>query len=217
MSDIVVYGVPGSPFMRAVQMGLHEKNVPYRLEAIAPHEAKSEAYLKERHPFGRVPAIAHGDFSLYETQAILRYVDAVFPEPAWTPADPRAVARMNQIIGINDWYFFPKAAAVIVFQRIISPAFRGTAPDEAAIAAAVPMARTCVGELDRLLGAQRFLAGDRLTIADIMLAPQLDFFAETPEGRSLLDGTRLQAWLAHMNARPSMLATQRPEALRRAA
>ena len=216
MSDIVVYGVPGSPFMRAVQMGLEEKKAAYRVQAVAPSESKSEAYLK-KHPFGRVPAFEHGDFGLYETQAILRYLDDIFPEPRLQPRDPREAARMNQIIGINDWYFFPKAAAVIVFQRIVGPVLLGIKTDEAAIDAALPMGRTCVAELDRLLGAQQFLAGDHLSIADLMLAPQLDFLAETPEGKSLLAGTRIEAWLGRMNERPSMLATQLPEALRRAA
>jgi hypothetical protein len=50
-----------------------------------------------------------------------------------------------------------------------------------------------------------------------MLAPQLDFLAETPEGKSVLARTRLEAWLARMNERPSMQATLRPEAFRRAA
>jgi glutathione S-transferase len=124
---------------------------------------------------------------------------------------------MNQIIGINDWYFFPKAAAIIVFQRVIGPALLGTTTNEGEISAAVPMARTCIAELDRLLGSQRFLVGDQLSIADLMLAPQIDFFAATPEGKILLDGTNLKAWLARMNARPSMIATQRPEPLRGAA
>jgi len=217
MRDIVVYGVPGSPFVRAVQMGLAEKNVPYHLHVLGTRESKSEAYLQNHHPFGRVPALAHGDFALYETQAILRYLDDLFPEPPFEPREPRGAARMNQIIGINDWYFFPKAAAVIVFQRIIGPVLLGTTTDEAAIAAAMPMAHACIAELDRLLGEQRFLAGERLSIADLMLAPQLDFFAETPEGRSLLRGTHLEPWLVRMNERPSMQATQRPENLRRAA
>lgn len=216
MSDIVVFGVPGSPFVRSVQMGLEEKAAPYRLQAMGPAESKGPKHLG-RHPFGRVPAIQHGDFMLYETQAILRYLDDEFPDPALQPAEPRARARMNQIMGINDWYFFPKVSAVIVFQRIVGPVLLGTTTDESAIAAAMPMGRTCIAELDRLLGTQPFLAGDRLSIADILLAPQLDFFAATPEGRSLLAGTRLEDWLAGLNARPSMIATQRPEVLRRAA
>ena len=216
MDEIIVYGVPGSPFVRAVQMGLEEKGVAYRVQVLGPHEVKGAEHLA-RHPFGRVPAFAHGDFRLYETQAILRYLDQVFPDPPLVPADPRAAARMNQIVGINDWYFFPKAAAPIVFQRVIGPALLGTPTDEGAIAAAVPTAQTCIAELDRLLGAQRFLAGDRLSIADIMLAPQIDFLAATPEGKRVLDGTRLKAWLARMNARASMIATQRPEPLKGAA
>jgi glutathione S-transferase len=216
MSDIVVFGVPGSPFVRAVQMGLEEKGVAYRVQPVGPQELKSESHLK-RHPFGRVPAFEHGDLILYETQAILRYLDDVFPTPPFIPADPRAAAKMNQIIGINDWYFFPKAAAVIVFQRVVGPALLGTATDEAAVRAAAPMAQTCVAELDRLLGPQRFLAGDQMSIADLMLAPQLDFFAATPEGKTLLEGTGLKAWLTRMNARASMIATQRPEPLRGAA
>src|SRR5262245_17413968 len=192
MSEIVVRGVPGSPFVRSVCIGLEEKGVAYRVVPLAPQEIKGEDHLK-RHPFGRVPTFHHGDFDLYETQAILRYVDAVFPEPPFVPADPRAAARMNQIVGINDWYFFPKAAAVIAFQRIVGPVLLGMTTDEAAVAAAVPMARVCVDELERLLGSQQFLAGDRLSIADIMLAPQVDYLAATPEGRELLKGTRLAA------------------------
>jgi glutathione S-transferase len=197
-------------------MGLEEKQVPHRLQAMAPGEHKSEAHLK-KHPFGRVPVFEHGDFTLYETQAILRYINDEFPEPPFVPKDHRSAARMNQIIGINDWYFFPKVAAVVVFQRIIAPVLLGTATDQAAIDAAMPMARVCIAELDRLLGTQPFLAGDTSSIADLMLAPQLDFFAETPEGKSLLSETRLKHWLDRMNERPSMQATLRPEALRRAA
>ena len=216
MSDIVVHGVPGSPFLRAVQMGLEEKRVPYRVNAMGPRDNKSEGYLK-KHPFGRVPLFEHGDFTLYETQAILRYIDAEFPEPPLQPRDHRSAARMNQIIGINDWYFFPKAAAVIVFNRIVGPALLGVATDEAAIEAAMPMARTCTTELDRLLGAQFFLTGNGVSLADLILAPQLDFFAETPEGKSLLAETGLRRWLDRMNERPSMMATPRPTFLRHAA
>jgi glutathione S-transferase len=190
--------------------------VAYRLQAMTPGEHKTEAYLK-KHPFGRVPLFEHGDFSLYETQAILRYIDDEFPEPPFEPTDHRAAARMNQIIGINDWYFFPRVAAAIVFQRIVGPRLLGTATDQAAINAAMPMAHVCIAELNRLLGTQPFFAGDSLSIADLMLAPQLDFFAETPEGKSLLAETGLSAWLGRMNGRPSMQATLRPEVLRRAA
>lgn len=216
MSEFVIFGFDGSPFVRSVRMALEEKGQPYRLQFMKPGDQRGEDYVR-RQPFGRVPAIEHGDFGLYETQAILRYVDAVFPSPALQPRDPRATARMDQIIGINDWYLFPQATAVIAFQRIVGPALMGLTPDEEVIAAAAPKATTCIVELDRLLGDAPFLAGDELSLADLMVAPQLDYLAATPEGRAPLKGTGLEGWLQRMRARPSMQATLPPAPLRAAA
>jgi glutathione S-transferase len=216
MSEFIVYGVPGSPFMRSVCAAMEEKGEPYRIHAFGPGEARGET-LRKLHPFGRIPVIDHGDFRLYETQAILRYVDAVFPKPSLQPTDPRALARMNQFIGINDWYLFPQVARIIVFQRIVGPVLMGTAPDEGACAAAVPDAERCLNELDRLLGDQSFLAGEQVSLADLLLAPQLLYLAATPECGKILAGTKLRAWLDRMGARASMQATLPPEALRKAA
>ena len=217
MSEIVVHGVPGSPFLRSVMLGLEEKGQAYRLQPLGPGESKSEAYLK-LHPFGRIPAFQHGDFVLYETQAILRYLDDMFPEPALEPAEPRAAAKMNQLVGINDWYLFPQVNRVIGFQRIVGPALMGLTPDEAAIAAAVPDAHRCLDVLDKAAGDGPYLVGGQVTLADLMIAPQMDFIAATPEGEEILKGCpRLAAWLERMRARPSMQATLPPAMFRKAA
>jgi glutathione S-transferase len=217
MSGITVYGIPGSPFLRSVEVTLKEKGLDYHLHAMAPGEHKTEEHLK-RHPFGRIPAFEHDGFALYETQAIIRYLDDRFPHPPLTPGDAQRRARMNQMIGIIEWYFFPKAAAPIAFNRIIGPRLLGLPGDEAAIAEAMPMARTCFAELDRLLGDKPYLAANSVSIADIMLAAQLDLFGECPEGRELIDGTtNLKPWLERMLARPSFVATEPPEVLREAA
>jgi glutathione S-transferase len=216
MQEFVIHGHPGSPFVRSVRLALEEKGVPYRIQSTADGGVRGEAHRK-LHPFGRVPVVDHGSYRLYETQAILRYIDALVPEPALQPQRPEAIGRMSQIIGINDCYLYPQVGRTLVFQRIIGPALLGTQPDAAAIAAAVPDARIGLGELDRLLGDQPFLAGDVLTLADLMLAPQLYFIAATPEGAAILEGTALMAWLGRMNARASMRATEPPEQLRKAA
>jgi glutathione S-transferase len=213
MSDFVIHGVPGSPFVRSVCLALEEKATPYRIHGLAVGEMRGDAHRK-LHPFMRVPVIDHDGFVLYETQAILRYIDAVFPTPALQPSDPRAIGRMNQVIGINDWYLFPQAARVIVFQRIVGPVLMGLTPDEAVVASAVPDAERCLAELNRLLGVQPFMVGDRLSLADLLLAPQIDYLAATPEGQKILANTALFDWLGRMRTRDSMRATQPPEALR---
>jgi glutathione S-transferase len=207
MSEFVVYTVPGSPYARAVLATFEEKRVDYRLSPLAPAGIKSEPHLS-RHPFGRMPAVEHDGFRLYETQAILRYIDRIFPGPSLTPADPKAAARMDQVMNINDWYLFQGVANVIVFHRVIGPRLLGVAPDEAAIAAAMPQAYVVFGEFAQLLGSQPCFAGDQLSLADLMVAPQLDFFAGTPEWAPLTaNKPNLLAWLDRMNRRASMQAT----------
>ena len=209
MSDIVVYGVPGSPYLRSVLLGLHEKAAPFRLAVLGKDlgGARSEEHLK-LHPFGRVPVLDHGDFRLYETQAILRYLDAILPGVELQPRDPQAAARMNQIAGIVDWYVFPYVSVGITAERFLSQRFWNRPPDETNIAQALPKAHLCIQELQRLLGAGEFLTGDTLSIADLMVAPQLQFFRGTPEAQELMQGTPLDDWLKRMHARPSMQATE---------
>jgi glutathione S-transferase len=215
MSEFVVHGIPGSPFVRAALAALEEKGAGYRMQPLGPGEHRSEAY-RRLHPFNRVPVLQHGDFTLYETQAILRYIDAVCDGPALQPSDPKAAARMNQAMGVNDWYFFPQVGIPVVFQRIVGPVLLGTKADEAVVAAAQPNAANCMRALSDILGDNPFLAGDSVSLADLLLFPQLDYFGQTPEGRALMDGKPLGAWLQRMARRPSMLATLPPEPLRQA-
>jgi len=207
MSDYLVHLIPGSPFSRSVLAALEEKAAPYRVVPVVPGTLRSPHHLS-RHPFGRVPALEDGDFRLYETQAILRYLDRVLPEPALTPADARRAARMDQLMNVNDWYLFQGVANIIAFQRIVGPRLMGLTPDEAAIAAAIPKARTVVDELARLLDGQPYFTGETLTLADLMLGPQLDFLQQTPEWEPLTaHHANLRQWLARMQARASFLAT----------
>ena len=207
MAEAVVHSVPGSPFGRAVLAALEEKGVRYRVQRVEPQTRNGPQHLA-RHPFGRVPVLEDGGFRLYETQAILRYIDRVFADPPLTPADPRAAARMDQLMGINDWYLFPEAGRTIVFQRVVAPRLLGAPPDEGVIAAALPGARRVLAEIARLIGDNTFLAGPALSLADLMIAPQLDMLAATPEWQDLAPPhPTLVAWLARVVARPSFVAT----------
>jgi len=207
MAEFIVHTIPGSPFARSVLATLEEKGAPYRLAPVVPGTLQSPEHLA-RHPFGRVPVLQHGDFWLYETQAILRYLDRVLPQQPLTPDDARRTARMDQAMNINDWYLFNGVGTVIVFHRIIAPQLMGRAPDEAAIAAAMPKARTVFAELSRLLGGQSFFAGEALSLADLLLAPAIAYFTMTPEWAEFgVPHANLAAWIERMESRPSMKAT----------
>ena len=204
MTDFVVHSVPGSPFGRAVLATLEEKGADYRLQRIA---MRTPAHLA-LHPFGRIPVLEHGDFKLFETQAILRYLDRVLPKPALTPADPRAAARMDQAMNVCDWYLFQGVGNIIGFERAVKPRLLGAPADEAAVAAALPRGQKVFGELAAMLGDAPYFAGDQVTLADLLLASHVDFFQDIPEWEALTGGhANLRAWIGRVNERPSMVAT----------
>jgi glutathione S-transferase len=207
MSGIVVHSVTGSPYGRAVLATLHEKNVPFRFAPMGPGDSKKPPHLA-RHPFGRVPAIEHDGFPLYETQAILRYLDRTFSQPGLTPTQAKAAARMDQVMNITDWYVHQGVNNVIGFHRIVGPRLLGLTPNEAAIAEAMPKAHTVFTELSRLLGTQTYFTGDQVSLADIHVGTHLDFMSATPEWAPLTaERPNLVAWLERMRARPSFQAT----------
>jgi glutathione S-transferase len=201
MSDVIVYGIPGSPYVRMPLLACEEKGAPYRLSALGFGEQRGPEHLA-RHPFGRVPAIEHDGFVLYEVQAIVRYIDQVFDGPSLTPADPKAQARMNQVMNICDWYVMPSLSAGIGFNRIVAPIL-GRPVNEEAVKAAIPLARTCLQALEDILADKPYFAGDAVSLAD----PHLDLVPASPEGAELIAGSPLLAWLERMAERPSVQKT----------
>ena len=178
--DTILFVTPGSPYSRVAELALREKGVPHDLAIVPFGDHRVEPHT-QRHPFAKVPVLRHGAFQLYETQAILRYVEEAFDGQRLTPVDVQDRARMNQAIGIVDAYFFPSACAVITWQRLIVPRFGGQ-PDSAAIAAAAPLARHAALVLDQMLEERRWFSGDEIGLDDIMLLPFLDYYRLTDEG-----------------------------------
>jgi glutathione S-transferase len=205
MSEIIVYGIPGSPYVRLPLLACEEKGAPWRLEAMAFGTTKSPEHLA-RQPFGRIPAIEHDGFKLYETQAIGRYIDRAFAGPMLTPVDPKAAARMDQVMNIVDWYVMPSITSKIGFNRVIKPIF-GLPVDEQAVAEAVEPAKVCIRALEDILDDKPYFAGDQVSLADLMAVGHLDFIMETPEGAEIMAGSPLLAWLDRMAERPSVQKT----------
>jgi glutathione S-transferase len=206
-----LFGAAYSVYTRIARLALAEKEVAYRLVEtdIFASDGPSAAYL-ERQPFGRIPAFEHQGFRLYETAAICRYVDEGFSGPPLQPDTPRGRARQTQIIGLIDSYAYRPMIWDIFVERIRAPA-QGRLADEDRIAAALPRAATCLGALERLIGANAWLAGEALSLADLHVAPVFAYFVLTPEGARLLSGhPNMARWWALMAQRPSMAATRSP-------
>jgi glutathione S-transferase len=208
MAHPIVYGPALSTYVWSARLALAEKGVTHELVEVT-FGARREAPHLARHPFAKVPAFEHDGFRLYETQAIVRYVDERFAGAPLQPEDVHQWSRMNQIIGIVDAYAWPSIAGAILLNRVLAPRFLGRATDEAAIAAALPQARLCLAEFDRLREDHRFLAADFVTLADLMVIPLLYLFANVPDGKApLAEHPKLQDWIRQMETRQSFRVTK---------
>ena len=113
-------------------------------------------------------------------------------------------------MGIVDAYAWPSIAAGIVFNRILAPLL-GLPVNEEAVAKAVPRARLCLSEFARLMSDQQFMAGERISLADLMVVPLLYYLARVPEGEAALtEHPSLRAWMRRIEDRQSFQVTKPP-------
>ncbi len=209
MAKPVIYGPAYSTYARTCRLALEEKGAEYDLVEVDIFSGANTApeHLA-RHPFGKVPAFAHDGLELYETDAIIRYIDEAFPGVDLQPSDPPGRARMAQAINIIGGYAYPALIGQIFVQRAVMPIV-GNAADEAAIAAAMPQAERAIAALEKLIDGNAYLAGDRLSLADLLLIPVYDYVAQIPEGQKLLaKAPNLQRWWDSVRSRPSVARTR---------
>ena len=208
MARPVLHGADYSVYVRIARMALAEKGVAYDLAPvdIFADSAAAGPYAA-LNPFGKIPAFEHDGFRLYETAAITRYVDEGFDGHPLQPTDARSRATMNQIVGIVDSYAY-RALVWDIYVETVSKPKDGKPTDETRVAAALPVARTCLAELARLKRPGNWVLGDHLSLADIHLAPVFGYFTKAPVSTSLLAGhPELVAWWARMQTRPSFVTT----------
>lgn len=183
MSDPVLYGFPRSSFVNIVRMILTHKDVAYGFHDLEPVMAKPEHLAL--HPFNRVPILRHGDLTIYETSAIVSYVDEAFGGASLTPRDIKARARMNQWISSVNSYYYNYMIYHVTHERLVFPEL-GIAPDEKVVARALPEIETGLAVAERQLDhGKDFLLGDELSIADFYLLPSTFAFSLTAEGQAM--------------------------------
>lgn len=201
--SLELFGFVPSVYVRSVRLALEEKGLAYILNEVNPFaEGGAPEWYAELHPFGKIPVLRDGAVTLYESDAILRYLDAAYPEPPLIPKDALAQARMVQIMRIMDNYGYP-AMVWGVFVPLVRGG-EGRMPFDDAMA----MAATVLFELDRLMPTDaEFLVGETFTLADSHAYPSLLYFAETEPGREAIAAwPRIANWLSRIGGRASVRA-----------
>lgn len=208
---IILHGPAYSTYARTARLVLEEKGAAYEMREvdILKGEGQQPAHLA-RQPFGKVPALEHDGFALFETFAIARYLDEVLPGPRLQPEEARRRARMTQICGVIDSYGYGAMVGKVFWQAAIVPMQGGT-PDQAVLAEGVAMAGRVLDVLEGLAaeGGEFLCGGGQVSLADLFLVPVLEYFAMTEPGRAALAShPRIGSWWQRMAQRPSVVKTR---------
>ncbi len=157
---------------------------------------KTPAYLA-KNPNGQIPTLEDGDFILWESQAIVRYLLDKYGNAPWLPDDAETRGRANQWM---DWYLamMHPPMTVIYFQNV-----RATAEtkDPAALQANIDKAAKLWTMVDAQLTDRDYLTGDTLNMGDIPLGcAAYRWHSLVPDGPDL---PNLKAWWDRLNVRPA--------------
>ena len=208
MIGLHLTGFSDSVYTRAVRMALAEKGLAYEFSDVNPFDENVQAALAGHHPFTRVPVLRHYAFELYETAAILGYLDDAFDGPSLSPKGAKARARMRQVMGIVNAYVYWPLVRQVFGHAYYRPA-AGIDGDADTITEGMGEAPRVLDALEEIASAGLVLTGRDMTQGDCMLFPMLDAFACVPEGRAMMEGRPgLEHWYTSMSTRPSALETR---------
>ena len=133
----------------------------------------------------RVPILRHGDFTVYETSAIVAYLEEAFPKLALQPKSVRDRARMHQWISAVNSYYYPYMIYHVSHEPNVFPEL-GIPTDEKVVAHALPKIETGLQVLEReLVHGKTYLLGSELTLADYYLLPCSYSFSFAPEAKAM--------------------------------
>jgi len=204
----ILYGYQYSVYTRVAKFALAEKEVRYSYVEVDPFDTEIDKHYLTVHPFYKVPALVNGKYCIYETSAITHYVDEAFDGTKLQPKSTSERARMIQIISIIDSYGYWPMVRQVFSNRVFSP-MAGEYVDEQAIHLGLEKAKTVLCVLNELSRTGSYLCGSTISLADIHLAPMIDYFQETPEGNRLLsEYNSLSAWWSMVRENSSFISTK---------
>jgi glutathione S-transferase len=193
----------GSPYSWRVQLVLEEKRLPYEpvLLSFQKGEHRTPEHLA-RSPHGKVPALADDGVVLYESSAIVEYLEERYPEPALLPASPaeRAAVRIEELEAV---LYLGEAFRGVARQAFFTPPEQR---DAAALASARSQVLGLLEDLERRAsrrGGSWILGGAGPSRADLAWLPFVEIAAR---GGVQLDPARLpwlHDWRQRMRERPS--------------
>lgn len=193
-----IWGRANSVNVQKVLWCLAELDVPFeRIDAGMQHGRTREAGYLAMNPNARVPTLVDGDYVLWESNSIMRYLCMAYrPEAPLYPTPPKQRAAVDRWL---DW-------TLSTVQPVDRPVFWGIVrtPPEQRDMAAIQRDADAAAEVWRVaehhLSTRRFLEGDALSLADIAVGAYARRWLGV-EGITRPKQPHLERWLAHLAER----------------
>jgi glutathione S-transferase len=192
---------PFSTYARRVRIALIEKNIPAELVEVdmIARAHRGPAYLA-LNPYGRVPTLEEDGFVLYESTAILEYLEATHPTPPLVPADARGRALVAMHMKLCDIQV-ARQTGIIIFPRRFLPKDRW---DDAAMAQAKKEIEKHFAIVETQLKGKEYMVGNQYSLVEVCYTPFVEFLPlmeiTPPPG--------VAAWVQRMLDRPSAKQTK---------
>jgi glutathione S-transferase len=156
---ITLHGFAVSNYYNKAKLALLEKGVPFQ-EAYMGVLEKSEALLTAS-PLGKIPYITMPGGTVCESQPILEYLEAAYPQPPLLPKDPFAAAKVRELVTFIDWHL------EIATRQLYPSAFFGApALSEANSARIRKEIEQKIAAFQKLAKFAPYVAGETFTMAD---------------------------------------------------
>ncbi len=168
MTAYELYWISGSPNSWRVMLTLEIKGIPYGSHRIDPAKRghKTPEFLA-MNPRGKVPVLKDGDLILYESIAIMAYLEREHSNPPLFGATAAETGHIWQRI-----FEVMNYAREAINNGVVRPLIRGQAADSAeAIKAAASQAHKDLAWVEQVLSRTPYLAGDSLSAADVAYIP----------------------------------------------
>jgi len=210
---LTFYYGSGSPYAWRVWLALEHKQIVYALTTLSfsSGDLRKPEYLAIN-PRQRVPAIVDDGFSLYESAAVVEYLDERYPDdPKLFPGDLRQRATIRRMVQEVDQYY------VLAMERIVEQILF-TAQDKWDGEEINAARKLLVQEIERWeegVGRTEYLAAAGPTAADFALYPLIALTLRMEKKKPDLGirsaiGPRLNAWMTRVEALPYFKKTWPP-------
>jgi len=188
---LVIHGFETSNNMK-VRVALGYKRIAYTFETIDPRDRESIVRLSGQY---LTPVLEHGPVVLFDSAAIIRYLETRFPHTLKLFGSSRDEQWL-----IEDWELFARATLAAPMMEIVHHRVAGEPIDAALQERCNTSFAAAVERLTARLDGRQWLVGDRMSVADVTAAPILHRIANAQILEWPDTGDALRPWIERVMA-----------------